>query len=168
MDESDLDNTTATDLARLMGLGAGTDPQWQPEDLAEMLEHQLSAPLVYDLRDLDIRQEQYRRLMDTAQPPIHSFRDLFTHASPPLELLELVKEHAKISRDDPSSLIPASIASTLYYACLAVAQLRCGTQLTTMSIDSYRQGLRWTLDQPWINTQLNELFGQAWHQLQTT
>ena len=163
---SRLDDSSAGDLARLIAMGTDSIPRWQPQDLADIFEHQLTTPLAYDVGTLaDTNPEQLRHLMESAQPPIRTFRDLLTHAQPPLKLLELVKEAAKTRRDDPANPVPPSIASAVYYACLAMARVRRGTSLTSMKDDDYGQGLRWALAQDWISDSIRVVFQNASIQL---
>ncbi len=168
MHDADLDNTAASDLARIIGLGTEATPQWGDQDLTEMFAHQLSASLMDDLQNLNgVDLDQLYAWVTSVNPPITTFGDLFFHANPPIELLKQTKEYAKACRDDVSCLIPDSIASTLYYACLAVGRTRCGIWLTTMSPAAIRQGFRWAVDQPWVEPDLRSIFTQALEMLKT-
>ena len=159
-----LDQTLATDLARLLALSTADDaPQWPSSDLTEMLRHQLATSLIDELQSLEgIDPQHLRSMIDAVTPTIRSFEDLFAHPRPPVELLQYVKEFAKACRDDPACLLPVEISSTLYYACLAVSELRCHERLTSMSSQDVKKGLDWTLKQDWMHPGLRRLFQQAY------
>ena len=154
-----LDQTTATDLAHFLTLGTDHNPQWSTEDLAQMLQHQMSTSLSHELQCLEgVDPQHLQDVMASVTPSIYSFGDLLTHPHPPVALLQYTKDYAKACRDDQACPLPASISSTLYYACLAAAQLRCHQCLTSMPSDDVARGFDWTLRQEWMHPDLYRLF----------
>lgn len=136
-------------LSQLLTLGTADGPLWTEQDLPDLLKHQLSAPLVFDLRWSNGKGAAGlpgRR----PTPGIHSFGDLLRHPSPPVDLLVLVKEFAKSAREDPNSGLPAEVAGYLYFAAVAAAMVRCGQRITDLADAQVRDGLQWVLAQGWV------------------
>src|SRR5271168_3421986 len=104
----------ADKLASLLASGEEGARLWQPEELAAIFKHQMSAPIMVDLASFD--QETASRLKNLSEAQgllLKSFADLFAHPAPPVELLILIKDFAKANRDQPGSGLPPEIATTL-------------------------------------------------------
>ena len=74
---------------------------WKPEELQAIL-RTLASPLEFDLCVLG--PESAAILAGSAAPadaPLRTFRDLFQHPHPPLELLEATRQFAKTCRSNP-------------------------------------------------------------------
>jgi hypothetical protein len=153
--------------ARLLGEvlkpAAKQGPPWSDEELADVLRHQLDAPLLFDLGRVEQAQLQqlHKLVVGASQPPIVSFRDLLRHLAPPLELLHATKDFAKASSCDLESPVPTPVAMALYYAAIATALLRHGARLTTMDDASLLKGLAWVVAQPWVDPEIRLLLVDA-------
>lgn len=79
-------------------------------------------------------------------PPIRSFRDLFQHPKPPIELLDLTRRFAKACRSQGDSPLPAEIATILYLSSIAAALARCGQRITTLDDHAVCNGFDWALE----------------------
>jgi hypothetical protein len=161
MADYDVRNTDPQFLARMMDLGPGGEHPWVPEELGQILEHQLSAPLEFDLLGLDDGVVSRLRSQCRADPPIETFRDLLHHPSPPIEFLELTKESAKTGRSHPDSPLPDEVASVLYLLSIVVAMAKCGRRITRLSDEGLRVGLGWALDQPWLDDSTRSLLEEG-------
>jgi len=159
MNPIEISQTSIDGLSQVMGLvDSQTEPGWTSDELTAMLEHQLLAPLAFDLGHLQgIKEEQIQDLAKSHTPVVHSFNDLLTHEQPSMELLIIVKEYAKASMNHPAHPLPKRIATVIYYSTIVVAQLRCNQLLTQLDNPSLRRGLRWALDQPWLDNTLRAL-----------
>ncbi len=93
--------------------------------------------------------------------PCQSFGDLLRQPSPPLELLELVKDFAKANADHPEHGLPKEIAAVLYYACIAAALLRLKARISKLSEADLGRGLRWAAEQPWLDEETTQLLAAA-------
>jgi hypothetical protein len=158
-------------LAALLGQAADDSPRWLADDLADILAHQLRAPLLFDLQRIrptttthDPRAEP-DPLGRPDGPEIHSLGKLFGHPSPPLALLRLTKDFAKTSDAQPGSALPPEIASMLYFAAIAAALVRLGERITALDDRALGDGVRWALAQSWIDGQTRSLFELAAHHL---
>jgi len=156
MKDDDVHNSDPQSLTQMMSLDAGDEKLWSPEELGAILEHQLSAPLECDLGRLDSGlARRLREVNSAAHPegtrPLKSFRDLLSHPSPPLKLLELTKQFAKACRNNPHGPLPDEIATVLYFSSIAVAMTRCGQRITKMDDRSLEFSLNWALRQPWLD-----------------
>lgn len=134
---------------------------WHDTDLAGLLRHQLSAPLLYDLetlRGMDLR--VLESLAAEAEPPVTSFRDLLEHPAPPRELLVAVKRYAKQSRNALDRPLPPQIGLMLYFATIAAAARR-GLAITKLQADQQLAGVTWCLAQPWLEPRLRTRLNEA-------
>jgi hypothetical protein len=134
-----------------MDLAAADGQMWEPEELGEILRHQLSAPLKFDLLGVD--QPLVRRLYSewTPDPPVETFRDLLSHPSPPVEILDLTKQFAKASRTHSEGTLPEEVATVLHLLSVSAALIRCGRRITRLSDDGLRYSLDWAIAQPWVD-----------------
>ena len=143
----------AKDLAALLATG---------DELAAIFRHQISAPMLVDLGGFDPRTASRLKLVSEAQGLLlKSFADLLHHPSPPVELLELVKDFAKANLDHPESGLPAEIASALYYTSIAAALVRWDTRISKLPDAGLQRGLSWTREQAWLDEKTRELLAQA-------
>ena len=143
----------AKKLATLMATGEERADLWRPEELAAIFRHQMSAPVMVDLGTFDPRTATRLRTLSEAQGLLlRSFDDLFHHSAPPIELLELVKDFAKANMDHPESGLPGEIAAALVRLDARISQLPDADLL---------RGLRWALEQAWLDEKAKELLTQA-------
>jgi hypothetical protein len=138
--DRDLNKTSPSQLALLMGLNT-TESLWSEADHAAMIRH----------------------LLDSLIPefPAQTFGQLLASQHPDLATLRHVKEFAKSCRTDPDRGIPQDIATALYYAAIAAAQLRCGQSISQLSPVELRDGISWALARPWLPEALKHLFQPA-------
>ncbi len=153
--DAELYRSDPRDIAPLMGLEREEYRHWHDDELAEILQHQLQAPLLFDLAgvmesvDLTIPRDE--------MAAIGSFGELLQHSSPPLTLLKLMKEFAKSSDRAGEAPLPPEIATALYYASIAAALARHGERISRLTPDELHDGLEWGLQQPWLNNPGNPL-----------
>jgi hypothetical protein len=145
-------------MARMLDLQADGSALWSPEDLGAIYEHQLAASIEVDFRSL--RPGMARSLAELGAAggsPIATFRDLFGHPKPPLELLELTKQFAKDCRGNPDGPLPDEVATVLYLAAIAAAMVRCEARITKLDDAGMRHGLHWALRQSWLDPATRQL-----------
>ena len=146
-----IENTDPKLLGKIMSAPEECDV-WAAQDLAAMVRHQLAAPLLVDLEAAFPGEGQrVAALAGTVQPPVVSFGDLLVHASPPVELLRMVKEMAKRAEGSHEHPLPMEVASYFYFASIAAAQRRTGQRISSLSDDRVREGLAWLLGQAWLD-----------------
>lgn len=97
-------------------------------------------------------------LAAAATPPIYSLADLLRHPAPPIDLLWMAKDFAKITKDNPHSPLPPELSLLLYYGSITAALLRCQQRITKLSDDRLRSGLSWAARQPWLDETTRALF----------
>ena len=155
-------NSRAKKLATLLTTGEERARLWRPDELAAIFRHQMSAPVLVDLGTFDPRSATRLRALSEAQGLLlRSFTDLFHHPAPPVELLELVKDFAKANLDHPESGLPGEIAAALYYTSIAAALVRLDARISQLPDADLKRGLRWTLEQAWLDEKTKELLAQA-------
>lgn len=151
-------------LASLLDVALDSQSQrlWQDDELGSILRHQLSAPMQVDLGCLERGlAPKIRTLTESLGLTLKSFGDLLFHPRPPLELLKVVKDFAKMCRVSPCSPLPHEIASVLYFACIASALLRCHSRITGLPDNALLDGFRWVQSRPWLDGQTRALIEQG-------
>jgi hypothetical protein len=149
-------------LADLMDLAEGQTRVWFADELAAVFRHQMSAPVQFDLARLGPSHAgQLRLLCEGEGLLLKSFSDLFGHPHPPIELLRLTQEFAKLNRQAATAALPVAVATVLYYASIAAALVRCRTKTTRMGDSDLRHGLERILALPWVTDPIRSLCEQA-------
>ena len=145
-------------LATLMNTeGDPRHGDWQPEELGEILQHQLDAPLLFDLGSVDGGSREPAD-GDNDAAEVRSFGALFNHPNPPLGLLRLTKDFAKMSDRRVANPLPAEVATVLYYAAIAAAVLRHEQWISRIGQQKFNDGVAWVLRQQWVVGSLRDLF----------
>lgn len=149
-------------LADLMDLEGAHDRLWLADELESVFRHQMSAPVQFDLARLGRgRAGQLRVLCEGEGLLLKSFGDLFAHPHPPLELLRLTQEFAKLNRQAAAAEMPVAVATVLYYASIATALVRCHTRTTRMGNAELCRGLRSILALSWVTDPIRGLCAEA-------
>jgi hypothetical protein len=148
--------TTASDV--------GSRGRWRPDELGEILRHQLEAPLLFDLGSSSsgthFTDEQGAPVEPDASG-VSSFGELFLHPRPPLPMLRLTKRFAKTSDRRTANPLPEEVATVLYYAAIVAALLRHGERISRVSDSTLREGTDWVLEREWVGGPLRGLFEEA-------
>jgi len=162
MDSVDLQDAEARQLAQFMDLGSDSDGLWSPGELAAVFRHQLESPVQFPFVDIGGQSaESVRAICSEAAPKIETFRDLFVHPKPPLELLRMTKDYAKACRAQGESPIPAEVATMLYVLSILVARTSRGQRITELNDQSLRQIAGWAAERPWIDEPIRQLLDAA-------
>jgi len=152
----------AKELSELLAAGEERARLWRPDELAAIFKHQVSAPMLVDLGGFDPRTAEQLKLVSEAQGLLlRSFSDLIHHPSPPLELLELVKNFAKANVDHPESGLPAEVASALYYLSIAAALVRREARISKLADADLARGFAWAGAQAWLDERAGRLLAEA-------
>jgi hypothetical protein len=123
------DDTAA--LQRLLDVELSADLLWEDHELADVLQHQLDAPLAADLQLLgSVPALRAAQLCEAAQPQIHSLRDLFRHPAPPAELLGIVGQfaHAELTAS-AEPVLNRDVARLIFYSAIGLAREKCRCDL---------------------------------------
>ncbi len=157
-----IDRASPEGLASVLAMEADGPRVWRPEELEAVFRHQMAAPVSVDLGNLDPGVSgKLKTLTDASGLLLKSFRDLFQHPAPPVELLRVVKEFAKLHRDQPKGFLPADVASVLYYLSIAAAMARWGERISALSDEALQRGFAWARSQNWIDEPARDLLGSA-------
>lgn len=155
------------DLGEVFDFAFGHERLWRPEELGAVLEHELAAPVQFELTQLDPRIARKLRTVCAAEGLlVKSFNDLLHHPQPPVELLELTKEYAKACIRQPESPLPEDVAKVLYYGSIIVARNRCGRRISTLKDEELDKAVRWVLAQPWLDESTRSVFEEGVNGLQ--
>ena len=155
-------------LAALLAERAEHGRLWRTDELGAIFRHQMAAPVIVDLGGFDPATALRLKSLSEAQGLVlKSFAELFHHPAPPLELLQLTKDFAKLNLDHPESCLPPEIAAALYYVGIATALVRLDQRISQLSDADLRRGLSWVRDQTWVDADTRELLGRALAKLPT-
>lgn len=158
MSDNKMENSRARPLSLMLALDTDAKKLWGEAELRDLLEHQLRAPLEVDLVRHDEKAAATLASVKTlvAKPPT-TFRELFLHPHPPIELLEWVKDFGKTQLTGHEPLLPEAIARFLYFASIGVARLRRGQKISQLDDGQVRAGLEWLLARPWLQEEMAAL-----------
>src|SRR4051812_48731847 len=152
-------------LSSAMSIEPDGPDRWRPEELAEMLLHQLAAPIGEDVwrlsEELARRYDQEMTRVSDAGGAAMTFGELFGASGPPVEVLRIVKDYAKQSISISDGPMPEELGAALYYASISCALLRCGQRISSLDQQAMREGLNWALGQSWLNDSLRALFQEC-------
>ena len=150
------DTLPTAGMARMMALDRAK-PIWSDSDMAELLRHQLNAPVVADLRRCGAIDEATLSQIETLMQGYSgfTFRDVLFHPAPPLPVLLAIKTFGKfaIEQDGP---LPPEIAYVLYYCAIVAALLNHGERITSLKSLALCQGAEWVIQQPWTEPSTRE------------
>jgi hypothetical protein len=145
-----LHNTEPRRLAEALSIAPGTGSQLSARELAEIVQHQLQAPLGAD----------FPELADTSFAST-TWGQLLSSTDPPLPVLERIKGFAKASKSAPDGPLPVEVATVLYFASIVKASLACQQRISALSPAQLDAGIRWVLEQPWVPEPICALLEQA-------
>lgn len=149
-------------LVQIMKLRDKPERFWRPEELGDVLKHQLAAPMDVGLSRLDKGAARRLRTVCAAEELLlNSLGDLFSHPHPPIEMLVLVKDFAKAIGHHPDSPIPEEISTVIYLAAIVVAMVRCGERITDLDDAALRESVQWALSQKWLDAETRLLFQEG-------
>jgi len=149
-------------LAALSSFDAADDAAWSDADLRALLRHQLATPIQVDLRGLcALERERTVAVLDTGGVLLKSFGNLFAHPHPPVAMLRLIKDYAKVAGTGPHARLPGAVATVLYFLAISAALVKCQTRITRLSDEALRKGLEWCLSQPWVDDESRKLWQEA-------
>jgi hypothetical protein len=159
MEPPDLSCADAGLLADLLWSGGDEERLWESEELGAIFEHQLAAEIEFDLgRSQEALGRDIPQLLRSVEgPPIRSFRDLFEHPRPPIELLDLTRQFAKTCRLRGDGPLPVEIATVLYVTAIVAAMVKAGQRITKLDDQALCYSLDWALDQPWLDESIRGL-----------
>ena len=162
MHERDVSDAAPNSLADLIDFGR-QQALWSARDLESILQHQLDAKLDFDLTQFgESRVEDLRRQLGAVEgAPIHTFRDLLEHPSPPIELLDATRRFAKKCRSRREGPLPDEIATVLYFASAVAAMVKCRQRISRLDDEGLRYALDWALEQSWLDDSIRELLLQG-------
>jgi hypothetical protein len=149
-------------LSSLLELREDTRHVWRPEELGAIWKHQLTAPMPLALGDsLSAEVMHELEMLELSRKNLKNLDELLHGAQPAIGLLNLVKRFAKQCWSDRDGPLPREIAALLYYASIAVADLRLGKRISELRSDELIQGLRWSGTPTWVDEQTRQLLKEA-------
>ncbi len=162
-------NSSPEQLTKLMNLDETTPDEWNEQDLAAMLCHQMSAPLNFDLSSVELKTAKAKTrdetLTSAAKQRIKSFKDLLFHPEPPLDLLRLSKYFFKRRTKTCKKGSPEWQVGYLCYLLSILAAGSRGAQVSSLAPGELRRAIRRALDEKWVDERTKQLLSQAFQSL---
>jgi hypothetical protein len=149
---ADVEKSDPLAISRLMELNAEPQQLWKPQELGEILAHQLSMPATGE------------SFGNTNQPVGQSgptLRQLLTDSKPSLDVLRTVHRAAKADCSSDTALLPRDVALVIYYACIASALVHMNQRISDLDDAKLKQAFSWSLKRKWLDAGLVDLFKQA-------
>jgi hypothetical protein len=134
---------------------------WTPQELQEMLHHQLAAPLHLSLGPLSGEVAQEINKAGPAIDPLLTLGQLLHHPRPPVGLLRLVKRFAKLCRSDRENPLPPEIVMLLYYTSITAALVKAKQSISGLTPVALKRGLSWLSSQSWVDEQTRSLLKEG-------
>lgn len=132
-------------LATLLAMDEHTSTQCSSDELAAMLRHQLSSSLKAELATLGpLAVNMVSALTDGLENRFSTFADVFNDHSPPAELLTMIKDYARLGKNQGGTP-PSDVWNVLYFAAIAAARARCKKNITQLADSAITEGARWVL-----------------------
>ncbi len=156
MRENDINSVDSRRLSELMRPHVSSQ-----EDLAAELREQLATPLATDLEPALFILATHHMNASDWQARLTSYAELFADPRPPIAILEATKRFAKAHREHGSSLLPPEVATVLYFAAIAAAEVRCDRRITELADEKLREGLRWCIEREWVDDAMRTLLVEA-------
>ena len=159
-------SSDAGQLLRLIGLDEATATGWALADAASIFNHQMNAPLDFDLSAEALQGtttiSAFKELPVAQKSGIKTFGQLFQHPSPPIEVLKLAKDFFKRMVGGYSkNSAEYQVAYVSYVLSVAVARIRHEKRITNLSDANLLKGLDWALSQAWVETSIRKVLDQA-------
>jgi hypothetical protein len=163
--------SSAQQLLQIINLDEATPDLWSERDQAAMLRHQLSSPLEVDLSSLGENERDTKApdgaLAAAASARIKTFQDLFDHPAPPVAVLSLAKDFFKRQAGASAERRPEQeVAYFLYLLTVLVARVRVGTNVTKLSDADLLKGIKWAVNQKWVDAKTRKMCAEASRQLE--
>jgi len=169
MDSMITEKLSPNQLAQLLTLDEKTP--WVESDTGQVLRCQLHAALLPDLEAVSetaLAVPALRQKLAARRIPLD--QSLFGHLispAPVLEVLQLIKQFARLVRDDMTSPLRGGPATVIYYAAIAAARVGCGCRISQVPDDQLRERFAWAKCQKGAE-RLSGLFAAATAQLSTS
>ncbi len=144
----------ASSLKGLLDTSDPDAPCWHEADYADVLRHQLGAPLADDLGLISNDASRF-----LAEAKVETFDEALLSPAPHIPLLRLLRDFAK-ALANLRATFPADVATVLYYATIAAGEL-AGTKISRLTEKEIRQGYTWALEQAWLTPGLRRLFAKG-------
>jgi hypothetical protein len=122
----------------------------------------LTIPLFEALPGID------HRPIDAAAESVHgaapaslTLNDIFTDPAPSIESLRAIKDWSRRSSRSKDSPLPLDVASLLYFASIAAAQVPRGQWISKLDPAIFGRGIEMFLAEPWLREPLRGLLQES-------
>ena len=153
MSDTDFEQMNPHAISRVMELTDKPQELWKPEELGEILSHQLKMSASTDSFGSTDH--------PAVEPAAQSLGQLLADPHPSIDLLNKIRRAAKSDYNSDAALLPRDAAIVIYYACIAAALVRLSQKISDLDEPQLLSAFTWVLRRRWIDAGLVELFTQA-------
>jgi hypothetical protein len=141
-------------IARLFALEEAEVAPWSKRDLADVLRHQLKAPIRLGIVETgpELGEAPAKETVDWSV--LNTFEKVLHHPHPPVSLLCMIKEFAKAHLDASGCRLPAQVAAVVYLASIASALVHCHERISQSDNQALERAFVWAIDQGWVDENL--------------
>jgi len=152
--------SNASQLSALLNTGGDEEIGWSAEDLPDLLRHQWTAPVDFDLAEVR-HKDRHKTLTQAAESNIRTFGDLLTQSSPSLPLLKLAKDFFKDKAGRSKEKSPQQQIGYLFYVLVILtAKTRLGVSISSLSDAEVQKAAKWAHNQTWVEGEARDLLQQ--------
>ena len=149
-------------VRRVVEPGASAERFWAPDELGQILTHQLVAPLAVDLQVVGrVEAARAAELGQFASPRIATFRDALLHPRPERTILATIKQFAEVELHSREKSLPHVVALLLYDAAIVAARLRCGARITSLPDPKLAESVTYLLTEAWLEPAVRDLLAEG-------
>jgi hypothetical protein len=166
-----LSSSTVEQVSALLRLDESASEKWEAEDLRQMVQHQMAAPLEFDLCSVKLseaEQQMAAELLNTAgSSGTTTFGDLFRSPTPPLELLRLSQKFFKTNLTSHRDGSPEyKVAYVFYLLSIVAARVRHGVKISRLPDKDLLHVIKSVAGWSWIDEEIRQLLAEGKRRIQ--
>jgi len=158
MQDNDISSADSETLAAALDMARTNTFIWTPEELSQVWRHLLRS-------SIRVTMSSRPQLLESDGKPIPgadvALEVLLGAPAPSSALLAAVKEFAKPAEARGEETLPLEIARALYLAVIACAKVRSGLAISSLSPEKLGRGMKWMLQQTWLDPATIQLAERA-------
>lgn len=146
-------------VASLYDIQAESEDVWRPEELPDVLAHQLSIPISDEFKRAGVDDGTNEGHESDGQ--VLTFGSILLSNNPEIHLLRGVKLFAERMHKRSNSTFPRHISTLLFYWAVAQALIVHGEKITSLTTPELQTGLKWVTEQVWADEPCRQVCTEA-------
>jgi len=159
--------STPEQISQLLHLDEKKPEPWREEELRDMVRHQMSASLEFDLSSVHVNEPESKIISKSfifaAQSEMRTFDDLFRNPNPPVELLRLSQRFFKQKvKESPKDSAEHKCSYLFYLLSIVVARIRCNINICRLTDEEQLHAINSMMKRFWVvDDRIRELLGDC-------